>query len=172
VKWIFSTDFPKKKGSQYQISWKSVQWESNCSMLKDGQTDRHDAVTVVCRTRLKYTAFLCSSSQAGMLCICLVARTVGRDRAVNRVKRPSIALTRRGNLNTLKKVLHCRSATGCTANSTQSITGSSPVHQGEELTLSYVTHDHTEHVWMFVKRMLLGIKLCSLKDGRDGVVRV
>ena len=98
--------------------------------------------------------------------------TIGSERPVNRVQRPSIALTTRGNLNILKKVLHCGSATGCTANSTQSITGSSPVHQGEELTLSYVTHDHTEHVWMFVKRMLLGIKLCSVKDGRDGVVRV
>jgi hypothetical protein len=38
--WIFSTDF--RKILRYQISWKSVQWKLSCSMLADGQADRHD----------------------------------------------------------------------------------------------------------------------------------
>ena len=35
---IFLTDFPKVL--KYQISWKSVQWEPNCSMRNNGRTDR------------------------------------------------------------------------------------------------------------------------------------
>jgi hypothetical protein len=38
--WIFSTDFLKIL--KYQISLKSVEWNSNCSMQTDGRTDRHD----------------------------------------------------------------------------------------------------------------------------------
>jgi len=38
--WIFWTDFRQKL--RHQISWKSVQWESSCSMRTDGRTDRHD----------------------------------------------------------------------------------------------------------------------------------
>jgi len=36
--WIFLTDIWKI--AQYQISWKSVQWNASCSMRTDGQTDR------------------------------------------------------------------------------------------------------------------------------------
>ena len=36
--WFFSTDF--RKILQYQILWKSLQWETICSMRKEGQTNR------------------------------------------------------------------------------------------------------------------------------------
>ena len=36
--WIFSTDF--RKIFRYQISWKSVQWETSCSIRTDRQTWR------------------------------------------------------------------------------------------------------------------------------------
>ena len=35
--WLFSTDF--RTILNYQISWKSIQWEPSCSMRTDGQTD-------------------------------------------------------------------------------------------------------------------------------------
>ena len=35
--WIFLTDFVEIL--KYQISWKSVQWQPNCSMRTDGRTD-------------------------------------------------------------------------------------------------------------------------------------
>ena len=38
--WFFSTVFEKKKILKHQISWKSFQWESSCSMRTDGQTDK------------------------------------------------------------------------------------------------------------------------------------
>ena len=34
--WLFSTD--SRKMPKYQISWKSVQWETSCSVRTDGQT--------------------------------------------------------------------------------------------------------------------------------------
>ena len=37
---ILSTGF--EKNSQYPISWKSIQWKTNCSMQKDGRTDKQD----------------------------------------------------------------------------------------------------------------------------------
>jgi len=40
--WIFSTHLRQILKYQYQISWKSVQWEPSCSMQTDGRTDRHD----------------------------------------------------------------------------------------------------------------------------------
>ena len=36
--WLISTDFWKIL--KYQISWKSVQWETSCSIRKDGRTDK------------------------------------------------------------------------------------------------------------------------------------
>jgi len=36
--WIFRADF--RKIHTYQISWKSAQWESNCSMRTDRRTRR------------------------------------------------------------------------------------------------------------------------------------
>ena len=48
--WIFSTDFRKI----HQFSWKSVQWEPNCSMRTDGQTWRSwQSLFAILRTRLK-----------------------------------------------------------------------------------------------------------------------
>jgi hypothetical protein len=41
--WIVSTYFWKI--FRYQISWKSVRWESSCSMRTDGQTERQTGVT-------------------------------------------------------------------------------------------------------------------------------
>jgi len=38
---IFLTDF--RKVLKYQSSWKVIQWELNCSMWTDGQTDRQSA---------------------------------------------------------------------------------------------------------------------------------
>ena len=47
--WIFKTDF--RKIFKYQISWKSIQWESSCFMRTDRQTDgRTDGQT--CMTKL------------------------------------------------------------------------------------------------------------------------
>jgi len=36
--WILSTDI--RKTPKFKISWKSVQWETRCSIRTDGQTDR------------------------------------------------------------------------------------------------------------------------------------
>jgi hypothetical protein len=38
--WVFSTELWIML--KYQISWKSIQWESGCSMRTDGRTVRHD----------------------------------------------------------------------------------------------------------------------------------
>jgi hypothetical protein len=40
--WILSTNF--KKILKYQISWKFVQWEHNCSMQIDGRMEGHDKI--------------------------------------------------------------------------------------------------------------------------------
>jgi len=37
-----------KKILKYRISWKSVQWESSCSIRNDGQADRHDKDSTPC----------------------------------------------------------------------------------------------------------------------------
>jgi hypothetical protein len=42
--YIFSTYF--QNTFKYQISWKSVQWESICSMRTDGQTDMTKLIVV------------------------------------------------------------------------------------------------------------------------------
>ena len=42
IKFNFSAYFRKKKIFKYQISWKSVQFESSCSKRTDGQTDGYD----------------------------------------------------------------------------------------------------------------------------------
>jgi hypothetical protein len=49
--WIFSTDF--RKILQYQISWKSVQWEPSCSMRKGthDQTNRRFLQFCECASR-------------------------------------------------------------------------------------------------------------------------
>ena len=56
--WIFSTDF--RKTLKYQISWKSRQWETNCSMRKEGRTDRradrHDE-DLQTRVKIAYAFF-------------------------------------------------------------------------------------------------------------------
>ena len=53
--WISWTNF--RKGFKYNVSWKSVQWESSCSTRTDGQTDRHNEVNcrlfAILRTRLQ-----------------------------------------------------------------------------------------------------------------------
>ena len=36
-----STDFQEIR--EYKLSWKSFQWETSCSMQKEGQTDGHEA---------------------------------------------------------------------------------------------------------------------------------
>jgi len=112
------------------------------------RTDRHDEVTVDFRClsgapKIHGISLLFLTTGYAT---CPVSRTIGSGRAVDCVQRPSNALTTRDNLNMLTKVLHCGNATCCTANSTQSILRSSPVHQDVQLTLSYVTHSYWEHV--------------------------
>ena len=43
---ILSTDFGKKT-LKYQISWKPVPWKPNCSMRKEGRTDRWTDMTKI-----------------------------------------------------------------------------------------------------------------------------
>ena len=62
--WLLSTDF--RKILQYQISWKSVNWEPNCSMRKGGQTDRrtyrhntaNSRVSQICERAWKRSVYL------------------------------------------------------------------------------------------------------------------
>ena len=49
--WIFWTDF--RKILKYQISWKSVQWETSCSVRMEGRTAETTKLVVAFRNLRK-----------------------------------------------------------------------------------------------------------------------